>query len=226
VSVTYNDPCSGVKFGYQGEYNAVSNFKTVAVPSKAYTGSEKNFELYNIGEKGWNLVSEYNPRSSKSIACPVSGFSLKQFAGGAYKNWNSDIVQLDDKNGLTVSNTKAGDYKIYLFSNQPRRQATDLHVIIQAEVCGNEEVTANNLSFALQNNSPISQTNVIKPNSSSRVCSISGIEFFSEESCNKTAPTGIFRAAQREGQWSISINQNLKAPSVTGTSVSTYYYKP
>jgi hypothetical protein len=77
VSVTYNDPCSGVKFDYRGQYNAVSNFKTIAVPSMAYTGSKKNFELYNIGEKGWNLVSEFNPRSSKAIDCPVSGFSIK-----------------------------------------------------------------------------------------------------------------------------------------------------
>jgi hypothetical protein len=64
VSVTYNDPCSGVEFDYRGQYNAVSSFKTIAVPSKTYTGSEKNFELYNIGEKGWNLVNEVNPRSS------------------------------------------------------------------------------------------------------------------------------------------------------------------
>jgi hypothetical protein len=93
-------------------------------------------------------------------------------------------------------------------------------------VCGAEEVVANDLSFALQKNSPISQVNVIKPNSTSRVCDISGIEFFSEESCNQTAPNGIFRSSQRDGEWSISINQAYQAPSATGTSVSTYYYKP
>jgi len=132
----------------------------------------KTFELYNIGEKGWNLVSEFNPRSNKPVDCPVSGFSIKQFAGGAYSDFDSKIVKLDDENGLTLYNQKAGNYKIYLFSNQPRRQATDLHVIVQAEVCGAEEVVADNLAFALQKDSKTSQVNVIKPNSTSRVCGI------------------------------------------------------
>jgi len=135
-----------VNFNYRGQYNAVSSFKTVAVPSKSYTGSEQNFVKYSIGEKGWNLVNSLNPRSSNSYKCPVSGFSVREYSGGAYKTFKPGTVNLNSNNEvLKVFNNKPGNYKIYLFSNQPRRIATDLHVIILAEVCGAETVTADNL---------------------------------------------------------------------------------